>query len=288
MKKTVHQLVISVCIALISIPSFSEAPVVDANENFALFDEPLAADQQPESSLQEDNDTAFNHSEMRDDVPLAHDDNASEMNLPDNKLQSLQQELNELRGQLEVQNHALQTLQQQQLDFYKNIEKQFTDNKNILPKPLDNQVHAENHINPLTAIPSPPRASRNNPAEEQISYLAAYEFVKNKEIDKGVMAMKTFIQHYPYGGYTANAHYWLGELYLLNQSYADAIQQFETVLSKFPNSSKSSASLLKLGYALAGAGQKELARERLKSVIRDYPDTSAAKLAAAKLEKLNS
>ncbi|MDX2346371.1 MAG: tol-pal system protein YbgF [Legionella sp.] len=310
MKKIVHHTLLATTISCcLTWPAFALAPVVDESENFALFDEQLAVAARPDAYAQTEatpdedyyqDSNPDNNNNNNDTIALAHDD-ASNINntsqdpsLLLSKLQGLQQELSELRGQLEVQTHALQTLKKQQLDFYQDLDKRLRDNPNTTSSasnhaanPIDiNSVDINTDTNADTLTQN--TAPRGNPADEQISYLAAYELVKNKEFDKGIMAMKHFIQQYPRGGYTANAHYWLGELYMVKQSFPDAIQQFETVLKTFPSSSKSSASSLKLGYALAASGQTNAARERLKAVIRDYPDTHAAQLATSKLESFKS
>jgi tol-pal system protein YbgF len=314
MKRTVHHTLIAACMGCcLTWPVFAMAPVVDESENFALFDEQLAAaersdvymqsESRSESEFNSDSDNnnhpnnpnSYAHEEAHEQIALAHEEA-----MPDipqdadsgvllNKLQGLQQELSELRGQLEVQTHALQTLKKQQLDFYQDLDKRLRE----APNTASNTTHANHTEAPITQTamgddqPSQ-TAPRGNPADEQIGYLAAYELVKNKEFDKAIMAMKSFIQQYPRGGYTANAHYWLGELYMVKQSFPDAIQQFETVLNTFPSSSKSSASSLKLGYAFAASGQTDAARKRLQAVIHDYPDTHAAQLASSKLENLKS
>jgi tol-pal system protein YbgF len=291
MKNAVHHTILAAWLGCcLTGSAFANAPVVDESENFALFDEQLAAAERPDAFMlaQEDTSTAALAQEDADadaDAVNDTDTNAPEDNNPlFNKLQSLQQDLNELRGQLEIQTHELQALKQQQLNFYNDLDTRL---RSTDATATSKQPHASNDeqvINTLPANTTP----RGNPADEQISYLAAYELVKNKDFDKAVMAMKSFINHYPRGGYTANAHYWLGELYMVKKSYPDAIDQFKTVLQSFPASSKSSASSLKIGYALADSGQTNAAREHLRTVIHDYPDTHAAELAASKLETLNS
>ena len=100
--------------------------------------------------------------------------------------------------------------------------------------------------------------------------------------------MQAFVTQHPKGGYTANAQYWLGELYMVKKNYPQSIEHFEIVLQQFPSSNKSAASMLKIGYALAASGKKQDAVLRLQQVVKNYPDTSAAQLAKAKLEALNS
>lgn len=130
--------------------------------------------------------------------------------------------------------------------------------------------------------------SRVNPADEQISYMAAYELIKNKHYDDATNAMQAFVQKYPNGGYTANAEYWLGELYLVKKEYPKAIEHFDVVLKKFPSSSKSAASMLKSGYAYASSGNNSEAKQRLQQVVKTYPGTPTAQLASSKLKSLNA
>lgn len=292
MKPSVHHTVVAMGLScFLAWPVFAEAPVVDESENYALFDEQLAATEQPDFPL-----TQTQHAGEEERIALAFDDTArNEIPQDDDttlfdKLQSMQQEMNSLRGQLEVQAHELQALKQQQLNFYKDLDARLRDPNTSASNTLTQTAHPIIQDSQATqyAQETESSAPRGNPADEQISYLAAYELIKNKEFDKAVMAMNSFISQYPRGGYTANAHYWLGELYMVKKAYPDAIEQFKTVLKIFPSSSKTSDCSLKIGYALLASGQKNQARQHLQNVIRDYPDTHAAELAARKLENINS
>ena len=294
MKTFVHHTAVVMGLScLIAWPAFAEAPVVDESENYALFDEQLAATERPDFPL-----TQAQNMGEEERIALAFDDSSRD-EIPQNedvtllnKLQTMQQDVNNLRGQLEVQVHELQALKQQQLEFYKDLDTRLRDPNTSTPENVSQQdtTDINNHAAQTQTSAALPEstAPRGNPADEQISYLAAYELIKSKEFDKAVMAMNSFISQYPRGGYTANAHYWLGELYMVKKAYPDAIQQFQTVLKIFPSSSKTSDCSLKIGYALLASGQKNSARQHLQDVIRDYPDTHAAELAAGKLENINS
>lgn len=298
-------------LAILSWSAFSEAPVVDESENFALFDKQQAANSQPVYN------TRDRLSQLDSDTPLAHEDSYGASNTGDNaallnKIQGLQQDVQELRGQLEVQTHELNALKQQQLEFYKDLDGRMRQETPRIAQPaapaqlnLDS-TPPSTHLESMPSVPasSPPPAAnptpivaptplsanapRTNPADEQISYLAAYELINNKHFDEALPAMQSFVAQYPQGGYTANAQYWIGELYMVKKNYPEAIQHFERVLQEFPSSSKSSASMLKIGYALAAAGELNLAKQRLQSVITQYPDTHAAQLAFAKLESISN
>jgi tol-pal system protein YbgF len=282
-----------------SYSAFAEAPVVDDSENFELFEQ-QAANKRPVTFKE----TGFNNPHTDNlDKPLAHEDQAQGLNQTAdsasllNTLQGLQQDIQELRGQLEVQGHELKRLQQQQLDFYKDLDARVSNQKPLQKKsaepisidtiPMDNSINA----NSVTTTPSSPNLSDASDKttldkDEKLAYMAAYTLVSHKQFDEALPAIERFIAQYPQGGYTANAHYWAGELYMVRKDYTQAITHFETVLQKFPTSSKSSACLLKIGYALAASGSVNEAQKKLQQVIQQYPDTHAAQLALAKLDSL--
>ncbi len=314
--KLIFRFVITTCLMVaFSGLALAEAPVVDSNENFALLDQQTA--QAPSVASRDIQDGSYDDTQpalARDTTDIASDRENVDLI---NKLHGLQQEIQELRGQLEVQTHDLKVLQEQQLSFYNDLDARISGHPAVKsaknqasPLNLDEPPSAMQHvaaepqqeIAPATTQQSDnlssvaPAASATtamiatttnaNPADEQISYLKAYELVKTKQYDDALIAMQHFTQKYPKGGYTANAEYWLGELYLVKQNYADAITHFSTVLQQFPSSSKYSASLLKMGYALADAGRVAEAKERFHEVMKKYPDTSTADLARLKLETL--
>ncbi|MBA2711006.1 MAG: tol-pal system protein YbgF [Tatlockia sp.] len=299
-----HRLLLSLSFTcLLPLQVFAEAPVVDDSENFAILDEQQAAVVQPVAKAQLDDDSD-------EEIALAHDNHGSGplTNTAElmNKIQGLQQDIQELRGQLEVQTHDLKQLQQQQLAFYKDLDTRVrggVQSAQLTPSVQPKQEIATATLGPQIAAtmnkttqvqdfdektinPTIVNTVRGNPADEQISYLAAYELVKNKHFDDALMAMQAFINKYPHGGYTANAQYWLGELYMVKHNFPKAINHFELVLKQFPGSSKAAASTLKIGYALAASGKDSEARSRLQQVLKNYPDTPTAQLAAIKLESL--
>lgn len=311
------QSIIASCF-LLSVPliSWSEAPVIDDSDNFAVveeqqvFDAPVSDSKYGDTQAREEqayharsNEYAMN--DVQEDGPaLARDDNASSEVSDDAKLiekvQSLQKEVQELRGQLEVQAHDLKMLQQQQLAFYKDLDARLGTTaanaasakpstelslgaKVEVPQPKDSLAKNSKYLTPAK---KESQVSRTNPADEQISYLAAYELVKNKQFDDAIVSMESFVQKYPQGGYTANAEYWLGELYLVKKDYSKALKHFDLVLNEFPTSSKSAASMLKSAYVFNALGNQEEAIKRLQHVISTYPDTPTAQMAKAKLESI--
>jgi tol-pal system protein YbgF len=314
MKLIRQSLIAAVFCCLLPTQSFSVAPVVDDSENFAILDDQQADMNQPVAHEQS-NSARFNDNAANDDKPLAHDDPTSKKQPVEvlDKVQGMQQEIQELRGQLEVQSHELKLLKDQQLSFYKDLDDRLRQSPatiknttaNSLSKAeisLNQPSSATGHIipAPVPTIKSdsaatsnnvtvtPPTTGKVNPADEQLSYMAAYELVRNKQFENAIPAMQAFLTKYPHGGYTANAQYWLGELFMVKKNYPEAIEHFDIVLTQYPNSSKAAASLLKEGYALAASGKSNEAKQKLNQVLKQYPDTSTAQLAASKLKSLST
>ncbi|RUR10566.1 tol-pal system protein YbgF [Legionella sp. km772] len=315
---------IAACFSLM-VPAlgFAEAPVVDDSDNFAIIDEqPGAVRPNYEQPQIENAELDGPHAEkyqmdmaQDDDGPaLAKDDsydqNGQVQSAVKNgaalieRVQTLQKEVQELRGQLEVQAYELKKLQEQQLTFYKDLDSRINGAAKSTAKVPTNLGSSNSVAVVTTPTPTKPSvtpknaavvtapvvapASRANPADEQISYLAAYELVKTKQYDNAIKAMQTFVQKYPQGGYSANAEYWLGELFMVKKEYTKAIEHFDIVLQKFPSSTKAAASMLKSGYAYAASGNNQQAKQRLQQVVKNYPGTPTAQLANLKLEAINA
>ncbi|HAT1887145.1 TPA: tol-pal system protein YbgF [Legionella pneumophila] len=314
--------IITLCFVLmLPFALWAEAPVIDDSENFAMidrqeeYDAPLVNPKYDDPQIEnaeldgpQNDNYSTDTSQSYDEPALVKEERST---ISDNaklidKIQQLQKEIQELRGQLEVQAHDLKLLQQQQVAFYKDLDSRLS-NSSTSAKTVQNDKPATDislgSNSPETLKVASPQikagssnskpqpvvaVSRANPADEQISYLAAYELVKNKRYDEAIKSMQIFVQKYPRGGYTANAEYWLGELYLVKKDYSKAIEHFEIVLQQYPSSSKAAASLLKSGYAYAEKGDKQEAKKRFQQVVKTYPDTPTAQLASSKLEAINA
>jgi tol-pal system protein YbgF len=115
------------------------------------------------------------------------------------------------------------------------------------------------------------------------AYRAAYALVRGQQFDSAVGAFRQFLQDYPDGKYAPNAHYWLGELYLViePQDLESSRQSFVLLLDEYPDNSKAPDAMYKLGKVYFLKGNRDRAREYMDKVISDYgsSDSSAVKLA---------
>lgn len=115
-------------------------------------------------------------------------------------------------------------------------------------------------------------------------YNAAMELILvNKQYDKAIAVLQTWVKRYPQSTYQPNANYWLGQLYYTKKQLDQASYYFATVVKNFPSSPKASEALLKVGEIFQRQKQLDKAREIYQQVITRYANTSSAKTAAGRL-----
>ena len=80
--------------------------------------------------------------------------------------------------------------------------------------------------------------------------------------------------------------YWLGESYYVTQNYALALEQFQTLLNRYPTHDKAAGALLKVGLCQYGLRQLDAAQITLSKVVSRYPGTEAARSADDRLRAI--
>lgn len=125
----------------------------------------------------------------------------------------------------------------------------------------------------------PPTAS---PGDE---YDAAYGYILNGEYDLAEKSFKTFLANHPTDKRTGAAQFWLGETFYARARYKEAADSFLKSYTQFPDGPKAADSLLKLGLALNGLGEKKAACASWDELITKYPKASKAVRDRAAAEK---
>ena len=199
-------------------------------------------------------------------------------------MQGLRDEVRLLRGMVEELKHELQQVKQRQLDDYLDIDRrlgsQSLADDNVYS---DDQSGSSSAVTPLYGEPSLREGSVESSTDEAVAIpadglvvLAAddgtvktdYEAASNKllkgrDIDGAAAALQLHLDKYPASPYTANAYYWLGEIYLLQRRDELARQSFTTIVEQYPNHAKVMDSNFKLGKIYFQLDQTKLARRYL-------------------------
>lgn len=189
-------------------------------------------------------------------------------------IDSLQQELNELRGLNETQEHRLNQILQRQRELYQEVDKLLT---KVNSAAQTTQVIIDEPNNPVVATP--------------LSESGAYEFalnlaLKDKKFDEAIEKFKQYQTEYPDSSYLSNVHYWLGQLYITKGNKEAAKVQFESLVSQFPESIKRGDALVKLAKIAQDENALDKARALYQQAVKEYGDSSAAQIAKTRLKGL--
>jgi len=217
------------------------------------------------------------------------------------QLESLQQEVQELRGIVEQQDYQIKRMREEQRDRYLDLDRRITllNQANSKPasveptKPVTSQAVTQQTTGQPTATPvTQPKPVATTPANtspvvdkaaEKKAYQAAFALVRNKQYDQAVTAFKQLIKDYPDGNYTGNAYYWLGEVLLVESNYEQALTAFGSLLSHYPGHRKAADAKYKQGKIYLQLGENPRAKQLLQDVVDQHAGTSAAKLAEAEM-----
>lgn len=123
---------------------------------------------------------------------------------------------------------------------------------------------------------------------DRANYQAAFELLKQGRYKEASAALKQFMVAFPDSSLLDNAQYWLAETHYVSQSYDKALPEFSVVVDKYPQSRKIPDALLKIGYCNYELKRFDAARKALKSVVANYPETTAARLAGQRLERMTA
>jgi tol-pal system protein YbgF len=133
------------------------------------------------------------------------------------------------------------------------------------------------------APPALPRAS-NDP---QTVYDTAYADYSRGNLDLAVVGFRQFLELEPRAELTDNALYWLGECFYRQAKFNKAIDQFDQVLTRFPNGDRVASALLKKGYAYLEMGQRAQGIVQLQAVACEHRGKDEAELARKRLAELS-
>ncbi|MBT8131959.1 MAG: tol-pal system protein YbgF, partial [Gammaproteobacteria bacterium] len=191
------------------------------------------------------------------------------------EVQQLTQEMANLRDQVEILAFEAEGTQGRQRDLY---------------------VDIDSRLNALEQGGARPASISENGVEvadgaavvsDRDAYKTAFSMLEEGQYADAGEAFASFVSLYPDSSLVDNAQYWLAESLYVERNFAGALQEFSKVVEKYPASRKIPDSLLKMGYCQYELKQWREARTELEKVIAEYPDSTAARLAGQRLERMS-
>ncbi|HEY2509930.1 MAG TPA: tol-pal system protein YbgF [Polyangiaceae bacterium] len=113
--------------------------------------------------------------------------------------------------------------------------------------------------------------------EAKRAYDAALALVNAKKYPQALEALAGFLVKYPDHPNADNAMFWRGECYFAQGQYAQAVEQFEGVIARFPLGNKLPDAVLKLGLSRQHLGDAAGARAQFDRLRREFPHADATR-----------
>jgi tol-pal system protein YbgF len=227
------------------------------------------------------------------------------------QVDQISEDINLLRGNLEVQGNDINEIKKSQRVLYQDIDRRLRDleSRSLSQAPAAQttlppvSAAAQSATAPAASSPTPSlapaagvAASASAPAMipapeqpgEQAAYQAAFDTLKEGRYKEAKVDLKAFLDKYPNSSYAGNAQYWLGEAHYVTRNFQQGIIEFQKVLQGFPNSNKVPDAMLKLGYTYYELKQYPESKAVLEDLRTRFPDETAARLAAKRLDRIRA
>jgi len=187
------------------------------------------------------------------------------------KIGALEQEIATLRNLIEENTFLIERYQELQQQRYLDLDKRL---HSILSGELEELNEGSLNLNDL------------NSTEEIDLYKEALELFEVSRYAEALEVFRDLIISFPEGTYSADAYFWSGELYLVQEQLEDAREHYLEVAEKFKDHDRVADCLYKLGVIEKLLLNDEAANSYFSRLISEYPDTGAAELAKKSKETL--
>jgi tol-pal system protein YbgF len=205
------------------------------------------------------------------------------------RIDDLQDQLKQLRGDVEVLEHDQDLDKKQQRDLYQDLDKRLQKLELGLPGSAPAVVPDANTAPNVATTPAPMPttvAVTVTGGADEADYQRSFDLLKRGRFSESIKGFKAFLKKYANSALAPNAEFWTGEAYFQMNDFETALTSFKKVLKDYPKSGKASDAMLKVGYCQYELQQWKSARQSLNAVVQGYPDSNAAKLASQRLLRM--
>lgn len=189
-----------------------------------------------------------------------------------NEIELLKQEVAQLRGSLEVANHALETADQRQKDLYADTDARI--------RKLEGGTSSESG----TEQPAIPVVE----AEDVKAYKAAYAFSQEAKHKEAFNAFDTFLKAYPDSQLVPDALYGLGYSQFALKSYKSSMASQQKLLDSYPDHLMVPSAMYSIANSQIQLGEVKNAKKMLSDLIAKHPDAEVIPNAKKRLKVLET
>jgi tol-pal system protein YbgF len=193
------------------------------------------------------------------------------------QLDELQRQTAGLRGSVESLGHSTSSIQDRQRDLYGDLDDRIQYLERNMQQPTRQSIP---NLGPLAGALLVPGGN------DRVNYEAAFELLKEQRFAAAGSGFQQFLAAFPNSQLADNAQYWLAESYYVTDQFDVARREFLLVINRYPRSRKIPDALLKLGYSNYELDRWSDARSALQLVRDDHDESTAARLAVQRLQRM--
>jgi tol-pal system protein YbgF len=196
-----------------------------------------------------------------------------------NQIEALKQEVAQLKGDLEVAQHHLETTQTRQKDLYTDTDTRLRKLEGGAPATAPNGAAGASQ--PTAAPP---------PAEEKDvkAFADADSLSKSAKHKEAFAAFDSFLKEYPNSKLAPDALYGMGYSQFALKNYKSAIATQQKVIDLHADSSKVPDAMYNMANSQIQLGQVTNAKKTLRNLIAKYPDAEVTPSAQKRLKALEA
>lgn len=231
------------------------------------------------------------------------------------KVETLEQELGKLNGQIEMLVNENTMLQKRQRDFYIDLDNRLrlieqpgnkknatisTESVNTpgstIASPSASEITGESPAIPenIVAHAAPDSATTSSSEyaatiagqDENSAYKDAYGLFQNGDYATAIARFEKFLGNHPQSNLAPAAAYWIGNARYAMRDYQLAIDAQKRLISSYPNSNKVPDAYLNIASSLYELGDSKTSKITLENLLTKYPSSDAAKKAKQRLANL--
>ena len=208
------------------------------------------------------------------------------------EVEKLRSENQALRGELDKLRYDSTNSDNRQRELYVDLDRRLQNveagpRAAVAPEPVVAPPPVASNAPPARNTPPPAPARARPVGSDQQNYQAAFDLIQARKYEDANKAFRDFLTAFPQSPLADNAQYWLAETHYVRRQFKEALPEFTKVTTQYPQSAKMPDAMLKIGYCQGELGDKAAARTSLQQVMRQFPDTTAARLASQRLEQLS-
>ncbi|ARP85579.1 tol-pal system protein YbgF [Bordetella genomosp. 9] len=188
--------------------------------------------------------------ELRKQLALQQNKHDAAVRQFSTQIQSLQQQVTDLRNQIEMATHQ------------------------AVPKAPENGSQADTG-----------GATAGDP-QEQSAYDGAIERFRNGQYKEAAEAFTAFLALYPNSQLAPTAQFYLGSSRYATKDFKGAIDQLQTMVKNAPDNPRAPDALLVIAGSQIELNNRAGAKATLQRIVKDYPNTPAADTAKNRLQLL--